>query len=229
VFEGNKGFCEVVSGDFAIDWRREDLERVTLTSLKRYDAEVHAQSAVEATIEIALEHPFSPRTVRRIMVDVFDVAHRIIGGGEEGEKMQVRNKEEADHSLPYMIAAALIDRGLGPAQYTPERIARPDVQSLLRRVVVLPNADMSRRFPREHACRVRVELEDGRVLEKSKNDYYGFFRRPWSWEMVREKFDALTAARLAPPEQARLACAVADLDRLETSDLCALLASEGSR
>jgi 2-methylcitrate dehydratase len=128
-----------------------------------------------------------------------------------------------------MVAVAAIDRRLGPAEYAPQRIARSDVQHLLRRVVVRADPDMSRRFPREHPCRVRVELEDGRVLEKSKSDYYGFFLRPFSWDAAREKFDTLSAARLAPPQQARLACAVADLDRLDTSDWCALLAPEGSQ
>src|SRR5207302_623855 len=77
--------------------------------------------------------------VQRIEIDIFDVAHRIIGGGEEGGKHAVRTKEEADHSLPYMAAAALLDGELGPAQYEPARIARADVQALLRRIEVLPD------------------------------------------------------------------------------------------
>src|SRR5690606_39309433 len=31
VFEGNKGFKETISGDFEMDWEKEDLERVTKT------------------------------------------------------------------------------------------------------------------------------------------------------------------------------------------------------
>jgi MmgE/PrpD C-terminal domain len=51
----------------------------------------------------------------------------IIGGGEEGDKSRVRTKEEADHSLPYMIAEALLDGQMMPEQYEPERIQRDDV------------------------------------------------------------------------------------------------------
>ncbi len=39
------------------------------------------------------------------------------GGGEEGEKHTVQTKEEADHTLQYMIAVALIDGQVQPAQY----------------------------------------------------------------------------------------------------------------
>src|SRR5207302_4289837 len=44
-----------------------------------------------------------------VELDTFQVAYDIIGGGEEGSKFEVRTKEEADHSLPYLLAVALID------------------------------------------------------------------------------------------------------------------------
>jgi 2-methylcitrate dehydratase len=45
VFEGNKGFMDTIAGAFEIDWSKEDLERVTLTILKKHNAEIHAQQA----------------------------------------------------------------------------------------------------------------------------------------------------------------------------------------
>ncbi len=40
----------------------------------------------------------------------------------------MRTKEQADHSLPYLIAVALLDGQVMPEQYAPERIERKDVQ-----------------------------------------------------------------------------------------------------
>ncbi len=59
VFEGNKGFMETVAGKFEIDWLEEDLERVTLTILKRYNAEIHSQSALEGVLELKQEYGFT--------------------------------------------------------------------------------------------------------------------------------------------------------------------------
>ena len=42
-------------------------------------------------------------------IEAFDVAYKIIGGGEEGDKTVVVTKEQADHSLPYLIAVAILD------------------------------------------------------------------------------------------------------------------------
>ena len=52
VFEGNKGFMDAIAGPFEIDWSQEDLERVTRTILKKYNAEIHSQSALEAILEL---------------------------------------------------------------------------------------------------------------------------------------------------------------------------------
>ena len=64
VFEGNKGLKDAIAGPFTIDWRHEDLERVRHTITKRYNAEIHAQSAIEGILELfwlvpAIAMPFA--------------------------------------------------------------------------------------------------------------------------------------------------------------------------
>jgi 2-methylcitrate dehydratase len=224
-FEGRGGFMDTLSGPFSIDWAHEDLERVTMTSAKRFNSEVHAQSAVEAIIEIATEFDVRASAIRQIEVDIFDVAFRIIGGGDGSDRKRVRTKEQADHSLPYLLAVAALDRQLMPAQFEAARISKPDVQELLGRVVVREDPAMSARFPHELPCRVRVRLADDRCLEKQKSDYVGFFRNPSTWRDVRAKFDTLATA-VPPQARDRIASAVADLENLGASTLGSLLSLE---
>ena len=188
MFEGVKGWMHVVSGPFEIDWEGENLERATRTILKKYNAEIHSQSAIEGMIGLIVDGGFTAAGIERIRIDIFDVAHLIIGGGAEGDKTEVHTKEEADHSLPYIVAVAALDGEVTPAQYTPERIARDDVQRLLQRVGVVPDPAFSSRFPEEHACRLTVTLTDGRVLVREMSDYEGFHTRPMSWESATKKF-----------------------------------------
>ncbi len=223
VFEGNKGFMEAISGLFQIDWLREDLERVTRTILKRYNAEVHSQSTLEAVLELRGEAGFSADQVDRIEVETFDVAYNIIGGGEEGEKTAIHTKEEADHSLPYMVAVAILDGQVMPAQYRLDRIRARDVQALLRKVSIRPSEELSRRFPNEMPSRVTVHLQDGRHLTKEKRDYEGFFTRPMRWESVVHKFKQLAAPYTNPGLQRDIAAAVADLETTRIPDLMKML------
>ena len=225
VFEGNKGFKETISGPFDIDWLAEDLERVRLTILKKHNAEIHAQSALDAALDVRSQPSFAIDKVREVRLKTFRVAYQIIGGGEEGDKRTVRSKEDADHSLPYMLAVALLDGEVQPEQYAPERIAARDVQELLRRVVITPDQALSERFPQRMPAVLEVELNDGTVLRAARDDYHGFHTNPFDWTTARQKFDHVTRAFLTKTAADKMAEIIAHLDELPVSDLTASLAS----
>ncbi len=223
VFHGVKGFQDAVAGPFEIDWEAEDLEVVRRTILKKYNAEIHSQSVIEALLDLRSTYGLDGRRIERIEIDVFDVAYHIIGGGKEGDKYEVRTKEQADHSLPYLAAAAILDGDVGPEQYHHDRVTRSDVQSLMRRVIVRPDEAFSRRFPKELPARVRVILDDGRQFESEKRDYEGFSTRPMSWPTVIAKFERLSVARTHPDQRASILDIVRNLGSYSASDLATTL------
>jgi len=229
VFEGNKGFMDAIAGRFQIEWSGEALDRIASTVIKKFNAEIHSQSALEAAIELKQDHGLEGTDVERVEVDIFDVAYNIIGGGEEGDKRIVRTKEEADHSLRYLVAVALLDGEVLPRQYEPDRIVADDVQSLLRRIEVRPDDRLSARFPQQHACGVRIHLKDGRVVSKDKDDYEGYHTRPTQWETLVEKFDRLSEGRADASLRKEIVEAVASLEDLSVRDLTELLERVGGR
>ena len=225
VFEGNKGLMDAITGPFELDWTRENLEAVRRTSVKKYNAEFHSQAALEGVLELRAAQRVRPEEIESASIDIFDVAYHIIGGGEEGDKRHVRTKEEADHSLPYMVAVALLDGDVSPTQYAPERIAREDVQSLLRRVTIQPDEALSKRFPAEMPCRIRIALKDGRTLRAEKQDYEGFYTRPMSWEKSVAKFERLAAPYTHDAQRASIVETVAHLETREVEQLTDLLSA----
>jgi 2-methylcitrate dehydratase len=223
VFEGNKGFKEAIAGPFTIDWSQEDLEIVRKTSVKKYSAEFHSQSALEGLLELRERESLRSGEVEGIEVEIFDVAYHIIGGGEEGKKDQIRTKEEADHSLPYMLAVALLDGEVTPRQYLPERIQRADVQELLRKISIRPAADLSERFPREMPCRIQVLLKDGRRASIEEHDFTGFYTHPLTWEQAQEKFTRLAEPSTSAELRERIIDVVEGLEEREIKHLTSLL------
>ena len=229
VFEGNKGFMQTIAGHFEIDWQDEDLERVRHTFLKRYNAEIHSQSAIEALLELRDTHALDVHRIDRIELETFQVAYDIIGGGEEGDKRTVKTKEQADHSLPYLLAVALLDGQVLPEQFAKERIIAPDVQALLTRVEIRPATDLTARFPAEHACRLRVHLAGGTMLTAERSDYEGFVTRPMSWERALQKFTTLASGRVEPELAAKLVEMISALEEHQTRDLTQLLVRTGTQ
>lgn len=223
VFEGNKGFMHSIAGDFEIDWAGEDLERVTRTIIKKYNAEIHSQATLEGALELKRAHGIAPEAIEKIEIDTFDVAFDIIGGGEEGDKTVVRRKEEADHSLQYMTAVALLDDQVLPAQYEQTRIESGDVQALLRKVEVREKPEYSDRFPGHMVSDVRIHA-DGAVYETHKEDYEGFHTRPMTWETVSDKFERLAAPYTDAALREDVMDAVEALDTIPARELFDLLA-----
>ena len=89
VFEGNKGFKDSIAGYFEIDWSKENLEKVTKTIVKRFNAEVHSQATLEGVMELIQQHSIAPQEIKRVILNTFNVAYNIIGGGEEGGKKSI--------------------------------------------------------------------------------------------------------------------------------------------
>lgn len=219
VFEGVKGFMDSIAGRFEVDWSSENLERVTRTIIKKFNAEIHSQSAIEAALELKNTHGIAADAIQSIEIDTFDVAFHIIGGGEEGDKTIVRTKEQADHSLNYMVAVALLDGDVLPDQYRPERIESADVQALLRKVKVREDAGLSGRFPGEMPVRVTITLEDGTKHEAEKRDYHGFHTRPMDWEAVSRKFERLAEEKVDARVRSRIMQVVEGLEDAGIAEL----------
>ncbi|WP_394834575.1 MmgE/PrpD family protein [Pendulispora rubella] len=229
IIEGRLGLEEALAGRFYIDWENEDLERVLRSSVKRYNAEAHTQSIVEAVLDLRREHRVlgeNPASIAQVEIDVFEQAYNIVapGGKEAGDKDDVHSKEQADHSIPYIVAVALLDGQVGPAQYEPERIARADVQELLHRVHVDDARRLTRRYPDELPCRVRIRLANGAKLALEKVDYLGYFTRPLSWNEVVSKFTDLAEQNAGLELAARIVELVDGLEVHDVRTLTALLA-----
>ncbi|HEV2830478.1 MAG TPA: hypothetical protein VGW31_00740, partial [Hanamia sp.] len=218
-----KGFKESIAGDFEIDWQKEDLEKVTQTIIKRFNAEIHSQATLEGIEDLMLLYKFDPEEIQSVVLNTFDVAYNIIGGGEEGSKKNITTKEEADHSLPYMMAVLLLDGNVLPPQYLPERIIKDDVQELLQKVFVNQKKEYSDRFPEEVACDITIVLKNGTVFQIDKKDYKGFLTRPASWEMIVEKFNNLSYPYADEILRNEIINMVEDLEKYRISDLMALL------
>jgi 2-methylcitrate dehydratase len=215
VFEGNKGFMDSVAGRFEIDLDKENLEIVNRTILKKYNAEIHSQSAIECMLSLRNGEGIRAQDVDSISVRIFDVAYNIIGGGEEGEQKLVRTKEEADHSLPYILSAALMDGKVTPEQYTPQRIMESDVQTLLKKIQVHPSKEFSNRFPDAMPCEITIHLRNGKKVTKTVDDYEGFLTRPMNVARAIEKFTSLVSGFIDEQTKKKIIDAATHLEDIE--------------
>src|SRR5262249_55204921 len=129
------------------------------TSIKLWPAEYHAQSAIEAALKLRA-WAGDPAQIASVCVESHDAAVDIIG--KEPEKWRPANRETADHSLPYMVAAALMDGEITPTQFALERLTDPALRDFTQCVRVERHAELSRLYPAAVGNIVTVTLRDGR-------------------------------------------------------------------
>jgi 2-methylcitrate dehydratase len=223
LFEGPDGLERMFGLPIRADWEDPSLEIVAQTVLKKYCSLIHGQPVLEAVLDLKRGDRLAASNVERVRCDVFQGAFDFAGGGRYGSKDHPQAKEQADYNLKYLIAVALLDDQVGPAQLHPARIQAPDAQALLARVDVRPDEQFTARYPRELGARITIHTKDQRILMKEQVGYEGGLTNPMSWDRAVEKFQWLSEPFADDSLRNRLIETVQQLDRRPVSDLMALL------
>ena len=223
MIEGPNGLEHLLGARVRVDWDAEGYEGVLESTIKKYNAEIHTQSAIHCMVDLTQQRKLTADDVVSIEADVTKITYDFTGGGPYGIDSTVETKEQADHNLPYLLAVALLDGDVTLQQFTPTRIGRSDVQALMKKVVVRPNHDYTREYPREMPARIVVRLRDGTTHEHEVRDYPGMPSRPFTWQEAVEKFDQLVDGRVDTDLSAQIKDAVHALDGIQVKDLMELV------
>jgi 2-methylcitrate dehydratase PrpD len=183
-----------------------------------------AQPAIEAALALQRIHGFDAEDVSAVCIESF--AEAIALGSRCA---QPQNTDQAQYSITYPVAAALVFGRVGADELTAVALRDPRVLRLMQAIELVEAPDLSRRFPAERHARVRIGLRDGRVLRSQDTAARGDAREPLSDAELRDKFFALADPVLGPARAARIAAAIAALNHGGTAAALVeeLLASVG--
>ena len=214
-FEGRSGLFEQVTGALQLDGfgdaRAGVPFKLTDTSIKYFPAQIHTQAG--AAMALDLRNEFDREDLERIRITTYKVAVRNAAG--EPEKWDPKTRETADHSLPYVVAAALTDGALTPASFAEERITDPDLRPLMRKVEVSEDPEATGTYPAQQRALMEIELRSGRRLTRTADYPKGHARNPLSDGELEQKFMGLTTGVLPEPRRAMLLDLLWRFDELE--------------
>jgi 2-methylcitrate dehydratase PrpD len=151
-----------------------------------------AQPAVSATLGLARRHGVEPDQVAEVRVTTFDEATRL-------NTYDVDTTEEAQYSLPFAVAAALVHRALEPSHVV-QPGGQPEIARLMRRVRLVRSEELSAEFPAVRRAQVQILLEDGRELRSEMTTAQGDPEDALTDADLLHKFRRYTAS-LAAGEQ----------------------------
>lgn len=192
IFEGEMGFWKEVSGPFDLDVDAFGGEgrrfMIDGTYIKFWPAEYHSQSAIDAAL--TMRSDVGPvDEIEDILIESFDAAVDIIGG--EPEKWRPQSRETADHSLPYCVAVALMDGKVWLDQFAETRFRDEELLSLIAKIHVERNDELSARYPEGIPNRITVTTKSGARYTHEVTYPRGHAGNPMTDAEVETKFHAL--------------------------------------
>lgn len=229
IFEGQEGLFQSLGQEWDPARLTEGLGKtfkIIGCSIKPYPSEALTHAPVSAVLDLVVGHHIQPGDIVSIRIHTLKRATEILS---DPAKYDIDSRETADHSLPYCVSAAVIDRELTPRQFREERWRDPAIHELMRKVSAVVDPSFDARFPAEQPCRVEIRLRNGKALENARSYPKGDPHDPITEADLQVKFAALAEGVLAPTRSQAILKQVRELESLSDIGLLMRDLSGGNR
>ena len=212
VIDGKEGLVHCFGPEWKLNILTDGLGdswRITQCGMKAFPTEALTHTPISATLALVKDNDLKPDEVSKVHIRTTARGADILS---DASKYDPQTKETADHSLPYVIAAAVAERQVTPLQFTMEKIMDPAIRAQLNKIVVVADPEIEKVFPALQRVVVTVQTTDGREFSKQLDYPKGDPRNPLTDKEVEEKFEALAEPVMAPAARRRAMDAIWNLE-----------------
>jgi 2-methylcitrate dehydratase len=212
VVDGKEGLTHVLGREWKLNLLTDGLGeawRITQCGMKAFPTEALTHTPISAVLDLVKNNDLHPDQVEKIQIRSLARAADILA---DPSKYDPHTRETADHSLPYVIAAALVERQVTPAQFTMEKIMDPKIREQLKKVEVVADPEIEKVFPALQRVIVHINTTDGRSFNKQLDYPKGDPRNRLTDQEVEEKFAALADGVLSTSRQKKVREAIWNLE-----------------
>ncbi|MFH0735421.1 MAG: MmgE/PrpD family protein [bacterium] len=219
VFEGKEGFMDVFLGwdvpnqcvkEISVNkhnlaWDVEKLVgnlgvhyKILDCSMKAFPTEALTHTHITATLKAMINNNLDYTNIETVTVTTIARACDILF---DTHKYHPESRETADHSLPYCIAAAIVDKKITTQSFSDEKLNDPKIREVILKIKGEASIEFEKMFPAKQPSKVVVKTKDGieysEYLEYPKGDP----REPMTMEDLENKFNALSIGLINPDKQ----------------------------
>ena len=212
MIEGGDGFVKAMMGG---EYNTEDLLNfcgkfaIRETCIKSIIADFSSHGHLTATLTLAREQDIRPEDVEEIRITTSKRCAEHTGAPV---KKYPKNKETADHSSYYLTAIAILDRQIGPGQFTLEKYNDPRVRQLIDKVILEGDPTLDKARP---AGISEIRTKKGEMYRLRVDYPRGHARNPMTDGEVIDKFRDMASLHMSGEHMSRLVDAVFAMDKLE--------------
>jgi len=227
VIDGKEGLAHVFGPEWKLNILTDGLGeswRITQCGMKAFPTEALTHTSISAVLDIVKKNDLKPDQIAKVQIRSLARAADILS---DPSKYDPHTKETADHSLPYVVAAAIAERQVTPAQFTMEKIMDPTIRAQLKKVEVVGDPEIEKVFPALQRVIVNIATGDGGKFTEQLDYPKGDPRNPLTDAEIEEKFAALAEGVLSHNAQGKLKDTIWNLEKVgSVSKLMSLMKSD---
>ena len=187
---------------------------------KFYPSILGGHCIIAAILKLVRTHKILPDDILKVNAKTFTIAVN------KSSDREPRTPLAARMSIPFSMAAAIIDRELGMRQFEENRLRDQRIIGMMKKISLQADAAMDKFFPRMYPAKVEITTKDGRVFSAEEHYPKGFPDNPISTRELEHKFESLCATVFDQTRIKKLKHMINDLESLEDiSEIIQLLAS----
>jgi 2-methylcitrate dehydratase len=213
MIEGHNGFIEVImKGDYDLK-KLIDTERRFIVcdscSIKSIIAEYSAHGHLTATLTLVKEHDIKPEDIAEVRIKASLRCARHTG---DPAKKYPNNKETADHSSYYLTAIAIIDRQIGPGQFSSEKYADPRVHDIIDKVSLEGDEEFEKIRP---AGMTEIVTKEGSRYSCRVDFPRGHPLNPMTDKEIADKFQSMASRHMGNEQMNQIINTVLELEEVD--------------
>jgi 2-methylcitrate dehydratase len=216
IYEGKEGFCQQMGEGYKPEVLFDSLGRefrIKGCSFKAFPTEFLTQSPVTAALKLVKEHDIKWEDIAEVKVHTI---HRAVDILADPSKYHPTSKETADHSMPYCVGAAIMDRMVTPLQFKEKRIADPKLIDLIQKIKVVADDKLEAEFPKLQPSIVDIRTMSGAAFTERVDYAKGDPRETMTDSDLMDKFYGLTADFLTEERRKEIHDMVYDMENVRS-------------
>ena len=201
ILEGRDGFLhgysEEADASKAVDGLG-DLFYINKVSIKTHACCRYKQGPIDCILDIVHSHDLKPQEVEKVTVGILKAGFNVVAAPED-QKQNPLNVVDAQFSMPFGAAVAIINGRASLEEYVDGNLDRPEIRELMSKVQCVQDPALEVNYPSQWPAWAEVETRDGRKLRSEVTYPKGDPENALSWEELKDKFRNIT--RPVFPEQ----------------------------
>lgn len=166
-----------------------DSFKILECSMKAFPTEALTHTHISATLKVVTKNNITYDQIESVTITTIARACDILF---DPHKYRPESRETADHSLPYCIAAALVDHKITTSSFSEEKLKDPRIWEVIYKIHGEASEEFEKMFPAKQPSKVVIKTKDGREFSEYLEYPKGDPREPMTMEDLDNKFEGLT-------------------------------------